>query len=87
MATCVNCDKEWNSWGNGDSFCSDECEGEHLNKIHLMLGKLVAISSPDARSLLMSIIVNADNIKELSSYLIHLPEWPGYLQNEKKKTM
>ena len=26
MAKCIECHKRWNSWGDGDDFCSDNCE-------------------------------------------------------------
>lgn len=52
MATCLRCNRQWNSWGSDDEFCSSGCETDYDLETRLRARELlVGLESEQIESL------------------------------------
>ncbi len=42
MATCIQCNKGWNSWGSNENLCSDMCESAYSYNLRSIVKSIVA---------------------------------------------
>lgn len=75
MATCLECNKGWNSWGSYDDFCSDECENTRAKRDKETAQKLLSsltVEQIKQLDCLLSSGIGIDTVRHALSAFGHL---------------